>query len=321
MPKIGGPSRAVAKSTRVRVVFGIIGVGALVIAAASISHIRELFEPAALSVDEGAAARSQPEQTPGTPDVDAVAVAAAQRSDDGAGDKPPPRTKRSKGNAVQSETAASARKKRSVARAERGAAKVVGEKRRREKAGSEKAPGTAQAAAAPSAERAAASDLAAPDARSTRERASAIIAAAAKQAAEERWVGSGRAAKLAGDAPRKAGGSGTANLGAPPPELPKTAPQCEGAHVYIVTYVPDEPSASVASLALDGAQSGTLRRVGQTIGGYEVAAITEDWSGLNPTVWLRRDGKLCRARLDGNSKRGPSEPRPAPKKRKRKRRR
>lgn len=321
MPKIGGPSRAVAKSTRVRVVFGIIGFGALVIAAASISHIRELFEPATLSVDEGAAARSQPEQTPGTPDVDAVAVAAAQRSDDGAGDKPPPRTKRSKGNAVQSETAASARKKRSVARAERNAAKVVGEKRRREKAGSEKAPGTAQAAAAPSADRAAASDLAAPDARSTRERASAIIAAAAKQAAEERWVGSGRAAKLAGDAPRKAGGSGTSKVGAPLPELPKTAPQCEGAHVYIVTYVPDEPSASVASLALDGAQSGTLRRVGQTIGGYEVAAITEDWSGLNPTVWLRRDGKLCRARLDGNSKRGPSEPRPAPKTRKRKRRR
>jgi transposase len=40
--------------------------------------------------------------------------------------------------------------------------------------------------------------------------------------------------------------------------------------------------------------------VGQTIGSFEVIAITDDWSGLNPIVWLKDGREICRVALDGN---------------------
>jgi hypothetical protein len=46
-------------------------------------------------------------------------------------------------------------------------------------------------------------------------------------------------------------------------------------------------------------------RPGQWLGEWEVLAITDDWSGMRPGVWLRRGAEVCRARLNGNPERVP----------------
>jgi hypothetical protein len=101
-----------------------------------------------------------------------------------------------------------------------------------------------------------------------------------------------------------------AELEAPPP------PRCENIFVYIVSVFPRFPELSAASMASGPAARARVRRVGQSIDGWEVAAIRDDWSGLNPQVWLSRAGRLCSADLAGNPARVP--PQPPVKKRKRK---
>jgi hypothetical protein len=39
------------------------------------------------------------------------------------------------------------------------------------------------------------------------------------------------------------------------------------------------------------------------LGDWEVLAITDDWTGLNPGVWLVKDWQVCRAELAGNPSR------------------
>jgi len=77
--------------------------------------------------------------------------------------------------------------------------------------------------------------------------------------------------------------------------------ECDDVYVYIVSVDIDDPSLSSASLSLSGKGSGNYRRVGGLIGAYEVMAITDDWSGLNPKVYLRQGDEVCSAKLTGNS--------------------
>lgn len=76
--------------------------------------------------------------------------------------------------------------------------------------------------------------------------------------------------------------------------------ECKGVFVYIVTTFEEEPSASAASLARSPTAPGRFRRVGQSFGDWELLWIADDWSGVNPAVWLRRDREVCRAELAGN---------------------
>lgn len=98
-----------------------------------------------------------------------------------------------------------------------------------------------------------------------------------------------------------------------------TAPwtECIGVHVYIVSLSPGHPERSAASISTTPAGRARVVHPGQWIGEWEVLAITDDWTGMRPGVWLRRDSEVCRARLSGNAER---EPPPRPSKRKKKRR-
>jgi hypothetical protein len=62
-------------------------------------------------------------------------------------------------------------------------------------------------------------------------------------------------------------------------------------------------------------------RPGETIGDWTVLAITDDSTGVNPDVWLEKDGAACRAELAGNPSRIQQTPkrRPRPKARRRRR--
>lgn len=75
--------------------------------------------------------------------------------------------------------------------------------------------------------------------------------------------------------------------------------ECSGVFVYIVTTAEDA-AYSAASLALAPAAPGRFRRVGQSFGKWEVLWIADDWSGLEPEVWLRSGSDVCRATLSGN---------------------
>jgi hypothetical protein len=96
--------------------------------------------------------------------------------------------------------------------------------------------------------------------------------------------------------------------------------ECASVFVYIVTTFEHAPSHSAASLAVSRSAPARFRRPGQTIGTWEVLAITEDWTGLNPIVWLARDGEICRAELAGNPSRVHVLPKPPPKKKARRKR-
>jgi hypothetical protein len=78
---------------------------------------------------------------------------------------------------------------------------------------------------------------------------------------------------------------------------------CEGIYVYIVTVSVQDPTQSTASLSLSGTGRGLYRRVGDRIGQFEVMAIHDDWTGLDPKVWLRKGDEVCHATLEGNDAR------------------
>jgi hypothetical protein len=94
----------------------------------------------------------------------------------------------------------------------------------------------------------------------------------------------------------------------PESRLRRTA--CAGVFVYIVTVAEATPRFSAASLALGKTSPARFRRPGERLGEWEVVAITDDWSGLNPGVWLAKDDSICRAELAGNPSRIHVPPRP-----------
>jgi hypothetical protein len=85
---------------------------------------------------------------------------------------------------------------------------------------------------------------------------------------------------------------------APEPSYERT--ECGDVFVYIVSMAEAAPMASAASLAIGKGSPARFRRPGQRIGDWEVLAITDDWSGANPGVWLLKDNAVCRAELAGN---------------------
>jgi hypothetical protein len=97
--------------------------------------------------------------------------------------------------------------------------------------------------------------------------------------------------------------------------------ECTGVFVYIVTTFEHSPRDSAASLASSRSGPARFRRVGQMLGDWEVLAITDDWTSLNPRVWLLRGHEICRVELAGNPARIHVDPKPPEKKKKKKRRR
>jgi hypothetical protein len=109
-------------------------------------------------------------------------------------------------------------------------------------------------------------------------------------------------------------------LGEPPPaDFPRT--RCDEIFVYIVSIVEGAPLSSAASLGVGKKGPARLRRAGERIGDWTVLAISDDWSGLNPDVWLEKDGWVCRAELAGNPARIHQPPKPRPPRRRKRRRR
>jgi hypothetical protein len=106
----------------------------------------------------------------------------------------------------------------------------------------------------------------------------------------------------------------------PPPTHPRTS-DCENVFVYIVTIAEGAPLRSAASLGAGKAGPARFRSPGDRIGDWTVVAISDDWSGLNPAVWLEKDGMVCKAELAGNPARvhTPLKPPPRPAARKRRR--
>jgi hypothetical protein len=103
------------------------------------------------------------------------------------------------------------------------------------------------------------------------------------------------------------------------PEYVRT--ECKGVFVYIVTTSEHSPRDSAASLAASENGRARFRRAGQMLGDWEILGITDDWSGLNPAVWLVKGHEVCRAELAGNPSRVHVALKPPAKKRKPKRRR
>lgn len=79
--------------------------------------------------------------------------------------------------------------------------------------------------------------------------------------------------------------------------------RCSGVFVYIVSISDHGGAHSSASLAAHPAGKARFRRVGQSVGDWEVLWISDDWSGVNPAVWLIRGQEVCRAELAGNPQR------------------
>jgi hypothetical protein len=84
------------------------------------------------------------------------------------------------------------------------------------------------------------------------------------------------------------------------PELDYERTECGDVFVYIVSIAEAAPMASAASLGIGKGSPARFRRPGQRIGDWEVLAITDDWSGANPGVWLLKGNAVCRAELAGN---------------------
>lgn len=89
---------------------------------------------------------------------------------------------------------------------------------------------------------------------------------------------------------------------------PEPWKECVGIHVYIVSLSPGHPEQSAASISTTPKGRARVVRPGQWIGEWEVLAITDDWTGTRPGVWLRRDAEICRARLSGSEDRTVTEP-------------
>jgi len=70
--------------------------------------------------------------------------------------------------------------------------------------------------------------------------------------------------------------------------------------VYLVTVFEGSPRDSAVTFATSAEQSASFARPGQKVGPWEVLAITEDWTGMMPVVWLVQDRKVCRTGLTGN---------------------
>jgi hypothetical protein len=96
---------------------------------------------------------------------------------------------------------------------------------------------------------------------------------------------------------------------------------CPEIFVYIVTVAEGAPQRSAASLGVGKQGPARFRRPGERIGDWTVLAISDDWTGLNPDVWLEKDGTVCRAELEGNPSRIHQAPKPPPKPKARRRRR
>ena len=113
--------------------------------------------------------------------------------------------------------------------------------------------------------------------------------------------------------------AGALTLGQPPPA---TYPRvdCEDIFVYIVTIAEGAPLRSSASIGVGRKGPARVRRPGQDVAGWTVLAISDDWSGLNPRVWLDKDGAACRAELAGNPSRVHQTPKPPPRVKARRRR-
>jgi hypothetical protein len=110
--------------------------------------------------------------------------------------------------------------------------------------------------------------------------------------ASERAVPVGLEATLdAGDEPFQ--------LGVVPPS---TAPRvsCKDVFVYIVSVAERAPMSSTASLGIGKDGPARFRRPGQRIGDWTLLAISDDWTGHTPNVWLEKDGAVCKAKLAGN---------------------
>lgn len=114
-------------------------------------------------------------------------------------------------------------------------------------------------------------------------------------------------------------GSSALTLGQPPPsDYPRVG--CDDVFVYIVTIAEGAPRLSAASIGIGKKAPARFRRPGETIGDWTVLAITDDWPGIEPDVWLEKDGSACRAELAGNPSRVPpvTKPRARPKDKKKK---
>jgi general secretion pathway protein C len=108
------------------------------------------------------------------------------------------------------------------------------------------------------------------------------------------------------------------------PELnvsdPLRAEPCKGVIVHIVTESTDR-NWSIAVLQGPGESKGTLRRVGDTVGDFQVEYIGYNWLEGSPAVWMTSQHQLCQAMLFGElqpeSKSKPAAkqeaPKPAPK--------
>lgn len=98
-------------------------------------------------------------------------------------------------------------------------------------------------------------------------------------------------------------------LGGPPPPQPgEPAPDaiCPSTRVTLIAASEEESSWSFAAIeigAKGGAGAAVLRRTGDEVGGYVVAAITDD------RVWLELNGARCEARLGAK---GPADSGPQP---------
>ncbi|HTV21280.1 MAG TPA: hypothetical protein VMG12_21485 [Polyangiaceae bacterium] len=75
---------------------------------------------------------------------------------------------------------------------------------------------------------------------------------------------------------------------------------CPDIFVYIVTIAPGVPSRSAVSIGEGRHGPGRFRRPGEKIGDWTILAISDDRTGLNPSVWLGKAGSVCRAELAGN---------------------
>ena len=101
-------------------------------------------------------------------------------------------------------------------------------------------------------------------------------------------------------------------LGEPPPPSYPRRTDCDDVFVYIVTIVEGAPERSAASLGVGRKSPARVRIPGERIGDFTVLAISDDWSGLQPQVWLEKDGAVCDARLAGNPTRVHVSPKPPP---------
>lgn len=94
--------------------------------------------------------------------------------------------------------------------------------------------------------------------------------------------------------------SGTPSTLGLPPALAYRGATCSGVFVYIVTLSERSPRHSAVSFATSDSVRSSFARPGQMVGPWEVLAITDDWTGANPMVWLVQGDEVCRTGLTGN---------------------